>query len=219
MEKQNLIQCSNCKTWNNRNAEFCFNCGERLTAFAGDWWKSNNMRPVRLAKLRKEKRGTAVADYLLSLFVTIVLFYLSVGVAFLFYEVVPYICGYGEERYELWNLIPSTIVAVIFGLSLLWFWFRYFLSSKLAPNWLRKRKKELLDDDFIENYDDRRVHYVFVARGTGTDHKFGLFDVQKIKLTVPFEYDSLKWQEQGETLLAVKDGIPMIIDVNGNKYQ
>ena len=218
MENNNLIQCSRCKTWNNRNAEFCVNCDERLTAFTGEWWKNYNMQPVRLAKLKLPKLRGITYDVIKTLIAVFLLVYLSAAVAGIFLVLLPIIFDYKNVCYEMWYVIPSVFISLAFGILLLYLWFKHVVVHNLAPNWLRKRRKELLDDDFIENYFDRKVHYVFIARGTGTDHKFGLFDVQKIKVTVPFAYDSLKWQELGKTLLAVKDGVPMIIDVNGNKY-
>jgi len=95
----------------------------------------------------------------------------------------------------------------------------YFpLRSSLFPNFLRKRRKELLDTDFIQEYPSRKVKYTIVARGSSSDHKYGVFNVKKIRLLVPFVYDKLEWLDQSKTLLAVKDGRSMVLDVKGNEF-
>ena len=91
--------------------------------------------------------------------------------------------------------------------------------SKVFPNKVRRNRKELIDNDYIENYDSRTIHYVIIARGTAHSHLFGLFDVQSIKMQLPFEYTELKWTEKGKLLSAIKDGKKFIIDINGNKYE
>ena len=91
--------------------------------------------------------------------------------------------------------------------------------SKIFVNYTRKKREELIDSDYIEYHKSRSAHYVIVARGTARSHLFGLFDVQSIKMKIPFEYSELKWTERGKLLSATKDGKKFIIDINGNKYE
>lgn len=65
MNNSSMIQCPNCQTWNKRNAEFCTNCGSRLTAFAGEWWKGYNMEPVYFSKLQRGYRNTFLFSFFL----------------------------------------------------------------------------------------------------------------------------------------------------------
>lgn len=212
------IQCPECHIWNSNDNSFCEKCGARLHPFVGEWWKDYNMSPVRLTKFKLPWGGYYL--YAFSLIISIIIiFYLSVGICGLFLEIFPGIFGYHDLRYEGWNIAISVLISLAFGLSLLFFWFKYFLSIRFAPNWFRKQKRELLDDDYIENYKSRKDHYVLIARGNGSSHKFGIFDVQKINVCVPMKYDELKWSEKGKLLNGILNGYPVVIDVNGNNYQ
>lgn len=92
----------------------------------------------------------------------------------------------------------------------------------------RKKKKEFRSIDYVEipqrkkwlqgNYYAGGPNYIFVMAGTYASHKFGLLSARGW-ICLPIIYDSLKWQEKGKTLLAVLNGVPMIIDVEGRRYE
>ena len=90
--------------------------------------------------------------------------------------------------------------------------------NKVFVNRTRK-KRGLRDNDYIQKYDSRDVHYVLFARGTSESHKFGLFDVQNIRIKLSPIYDELTWLDKGKLLNALKDGNRIVIDINGNDYQ
>ncbi len=92
----------------------------------------------------------------------------------------------------------------------------------------RKAKNEFRSIDYVEipqrknwsgmKYYAGGLYYIFVMSGTYASHKFGLY-YEGGRICLPIIYDSLKWQEKGKLLLAVKDGVPMIIDVKGRRYE
>ena len=96
-------------------------------------------------------------------------------------------------------------------------WLKIFFK----PDSIRRKRQELLDEDYVEVYKGWTVkQYVMVARGTGGSHKVGVFDTSTIKLCVPIKYDELEWIENGkeQMLKGILNGYPVIIDVNGNQY-
>lgn len=212
MEQQ--IQCPECHTWNSNDKSFCEKCGARLHPFAGEWWKTYNMTPVRLFQLKVDYVGTII---LLFLFVPII------GMSIVF-SVVGFMNGFLNSYVNEYDRLPMWLGLIIFVISLTVLILTILYTKKKVlevsyPNACRVLRKELLDDDYIEIYKSRKVHYVFIARGNGNSHKFGLFDVDKIKICIPMKYDELKWSEKGKLLKGVLNGYPVIIDVNGNNYQ
>lgn len=141
-------------------------------------------------------------------------------------------CGKGlvpnRDWWKKYNLVPVSITKLknskwaqffsfllfVPSLSLSYF----LLRNKAYANRMRKKRKELLDTDYIEAYQKRSCHYVFVARGSASNHKFGLFDVQKIRMKLPFDYDDLSWSARDKLLSAKKDGTFFFIDLNGNIF-
>jgi len=199
------MRCYYCNIENPNDAQFCRSCGKPLVTHDVAWWKEYNMVPVAFFKLLPSN-GMSVIIYPL-LLISVVF----VGLSFfiLVYEVfaggimeaIPFVIGY-------------------FGIGIAVFAMVYPLAGKKAfVNFTRRKRKELLDSDFIERYNTRNDHYVFVARGNSQTHKFGLFDVQSIRLQLAFDYDELKWIEKGKLLSASKNGEKIIIDINGNIYK
>lgn len=203
MNNSNLIQCPNCKTWNNYNSEFCANCGSRLTAFAGEWWKGYNMEPVDFSKV---KRGYWDLFGLSCVLGFGSLCFLG-GAGFFFYD----------ERDQILPVIALLVLSLMLSaLSIV-----LFRAG-------RKAKNEFRSIDYVEipqrknwsgmKYYAGGLYYIFVMSGTYASHKFGLY-YEGGRICLPIIYDSLKWQEKGKLLLAVKDGVPMIIDVKGRRYE
>ncbi len=142
--------------------------------------------------------------------------------------------GCGKElipKIEWWkeyNMVPVSITRMKNSKWARFFCFLLFIPSlssiyfllrnKTHANRMRRKRKELLDTDYIEAYQKRSLHYVFVARGSANDHRFGLFDVQKIRMQLPFEYEELSWSTKGKLLSAKKDGKYFSLDLNGNIF-
>ena len=199
MNNSNMIQCPNCKTWNYYNSEFCTNCGSRLTAFAGEWWKGYNMEPVDFSKVNRGYRDVFTSSCLFGL---LSLFNLGVAIQGYILDEMYEVIGFGVV-----SLMVSALSIVLFRMG-------------------RKKKKEFRSIDYVEipqrknwlgmKYYAGGPYYIFVMAGTYASHKFGLYAAGRICL--PIIYDSLKWQEKGKTLLAVLNGVPMIIDVKGRRY-
>lgn len=202
MEQQ--TKCPECHTWNNSNDSICVKCGARLHPYAGEWWKNYNMSPVRLYHLKRSRK------YGIWVFLC---FYALVGFCVLAGYCALWIMF--EQKYIVLHaiglIISSCIIFLIVKYGICGFCLPF-----VAPNILRKKRKELLDDDFIEEY--KKDPYVFVARGTGASHKFGLFDATEIKMAIPMIYDELTWVEKDKLLKGILNGIPVIIDVNNNNY-
>lgn len=216
MEKQ--LQCPECHTWNNADSFLCPNCGASLHPFSGEWWKSYNMLPVRLTYLKRSFGGMFTYVLLLLISIYPVISGLSLALAVLLIEGIPDMLKVDYLSDEYWYIGICSIICTAFGVSLLFLLCKYVLWQRFAPNWLRRRRKELLGDDYIENYNRRKEHYVFIARGNGQEHKFGLFDVQKIKICIPMNFDELYWLEKGKLLKGVINGHPIIVDIHGNYY-
>lgn len=164
--------------------------------FAGEWWKRYNMTPVRIAKLIPVIKFRLVGGLILIIGPIWFLIVNKIDISSKNHEVDAPLC----------------LISIGFLLFLLYIWY-------LFPHTILKKRKELEDSDFIENYTTLKSRYVFIARGTSTSHTFGLFDVIKLKVTIEPIYVELKWNEDKRFLTATKDGESVVIDVNGNKYE
>ena len=111
----------------------------------------------------------------------------------------------------------GVLIVDIIGILFLYYGMRFF-SIFCFRNYLRKRRKELLDSDFIErNSCDKR--YAIFARGDKNNHKFGLFDTKRVKMVLNPKYDSLSWEGNEQMLIATIDGKAILIDIKGNEYE
>lgn len=190
--------CPNCKTQNIEGAQFCRSCGTSLTG-ATKWWEQYGMVPVFFSNFRPS---------LLYVFCFVILLLPLIAISF-FFSVIFFTSPNGQLE-----------IFLCFCGSLLLHLILYLFAKKfIFVNNYRKRKKELLDTDFIEKEHSRQSCFTIVARGSDQSHLFGLFDVKSIKMQLPFEYTELKWTEKGKLLSATKDGQKFIIDINGNKYE
>lgn len=200
--------CKYCGIDNNDNAQFCRNCGKPLSSYNSTWWKEYNMEPVITYKLKR------------SVWHTIIFILLSFVFASIAYFAILAIClGIAAVcREGLSGVLGSVVGIVMLGAVFLLLRFIYrSIGDKVFVN-KYKFKIGFLNSDYIQKYKSRNEHYVFFARGTRDLHKFGLFDVQKIKIQLQPIYDKLEWVEKGKILSATKDGKNFIIDVNGNQY-
>lgn len=196
--------CPNCKTQNVEGAQFCRSCGTSLTS-ATKWWEQYGMVPVSIFKLLP----SIIGSILIWPFLIFSALIFILGVVGLFIEGFSTGNSFAISIGCLYIIGGITVFIVTYSIA----------RSKIFVNSTRKKRKELLDSDYIECHKSRNVHYVIVARGTAHSHFFGLFDVQSIKIQLPFEYTELRWAEKGKLLSAIKDGKEFIIDINGNKYE
>lgn len=211
--------CPNCKTQNVEGAQFCRSCGTALTE-SFKWWERYGMVPVSMHKIMTSNGAIVISISLL----IICLLGTAVGIFGMlesFHRYHSYIDSNGHwqsyrETDEYGVCLAIGVLCIVFIVAI--FTYKYAMIKVFAENY-RKKKGKLKDNDYIENYDSRAVHYVIIARGTALSHLFGLFDVQSIKIQLPFEYTELKWTEKGKLLSATKDGQKFIIDINGNKYE
>ncbi len=189
--------CPNCKTENHDGAKFCRSCGKSLATHNKAWWKEYNMEPVRVVGFR---RGCFVK------LLRIVLFFIlwltiygcsGMSIKMLFFS----------NLYLNGNMIFLTMASAVI-ISTIICGFIY----------VRVKRKDLLDSDYIQTYEKEDARYVFIARGTSGSHKFGLFDVQNKKIKLLPVYDELRWLEIGKLLSALKDGERIVIDCNGHIY-
>lgn len=155
------------------------------------WWKEYNMEPVGLVMSK---------------------FVFRLNIAILISFLIPIVFGVGFIN----NVYKSGWEDDDFlglGLIILYCW---------LPLWPLLYKKKVIKNlhmiDCIEK-PSFGVKYRFVISGTSYSHKFGLFSSNMDKIIVLPIYDSLKWREDGKFLDAVLDGVPMIVDINGNEYK
>lgn len=166
--------------------------------FAGEWWKKYNMMPVRTAKLIPILRP----GFIFGLILIIGPIWFVIG-----------------NKIAIFSREEEVTALILYFLMLIGFLLIVFNIGYLFPHAKLKTRKELEDSDFIENYTNIKDRYVFIARGTSSSHTFGLFDVQLLKVTIKPIYDELKWNEDRTFLTATKDGVTIMVDVNGNRYE
>ena len=132
-----MKKCSKCQCANDDEAKYCRQCGNVFSTLP--WWKELDMIPVRDYKLKNSK-PSRIFCYLLSIpCLLFVIGFVSFWSQIIFHRLV--------ERST--RIVISPILGVLFGLIFLYFYFKNF-SKYCFRNHLRKRRKELLDSDFIE---------------------------------------------------------------------
>lgn len=211
--------CPNCKTQNVEGAQFCRSCGTSLTS-ATKWWEQYGMVPVSMQKMIKSNGAVFVSV----LSVLTCLLGIVVGIFGMLESINRlnyYVDSNGHFQYyheidEFGVCMATGILCIVIIVAIITY--RHAVKEVFTDSY-RKSQGQLKDNDYIEKYDSRAIHYIIVARGTAQSHLFGLFDVQSIKMKLPFEYTELKWTERGKLLSAIKDGKEFIIDINGNKYE
>ena len=196
-----MKKCSKCQCANDDEAKYCRKCGFEFTSMP--WWKRIGFIPVRDFKIKNS------------------LTFQILSVLWLPYLVIL-AASIGKYSYFLFNynngpMEIGVLIVDIIGILFLYYGMRFF-SIFCFRNYLRKRRKELLDSDFIErNSCDKR--YAIFARGDKNNHKFGLFDTKRVKIILYPKYDSLSWEENDQMLKATIDGKVILIDIKGNEYE
>ncbi len=71
------------------------------------------------------------------------------------------------------------------------------------------------DIDYSQEFHNHTAGFVFVV----TDDKFGLLDVQSLRMQIPPVYDQLSWYTPGSVLLAIDDGRKVLLDLYGNELR
>lgn len=95
----------------------------------------------------------------------------------------------------------------------------YLLKNNYNPNILVKRRKELLQTDFVEIYESRNIKYAIVARGDLSNRIYGLLDVKKLRMIIPFKYDRMKWAKSHQTLNVELNNQSFTIDPKENIFK
>ena len=196
-----MKKCSKCQCANDDEAKYCRKCGFEFTSMP--WWKRIGFIPVRDFKIKNSIFGQ-IFCYALWIPCLIGLLGFISNVIF---------DGGANTILAIFDIISCVLVGSVF----LFFYLRYF-SKFCFRNHLRKRRKELLDSDFIErNSCDKR--YAIFARGDKNNNKFGLFDTKRVKMVLNPKYDSLSWEGNEQMLIATIDGKAILIDIKGNEYE
>lgn len=196
-----MKKCSKCQCANDDEAKYCRKCGFLFTSMP--WWKQIGFIPVRNFKIKNS------------------LTFQILSVLWLPYLVIL-AASIGKYSYFLFNynngpMEIGVLIVDIIGILFLYYGMRFF-SIFCFRNYLRKRRKELLDSDFIErNSCDKR--YAIFARGDKNNNKFGLFDTKRVKMVLNPKYDSLSWEGNEQMLIATIDGKAILIDIKGNEYE
>ena len=130
-----------------------------------------------------------------------------------------FFCSVNFADYMNWRDNPSDFFVVIAEIlyCLLIFGYIFPFMDKRRGN-LVKEKDELHDNDYIEVHDKGLPRYVLVARKEGMEPKFGLFDVENVRLSIPIQYSELCWLEGRKMLKGYKNSTSVVLDVNGIIY-
>lgn len=198
------MRCYYCNTENQNDAKFCRSCGKPFPVEDVDWWKSLKMIPVSQYCFRPSLTSVFFMVITITpiLLLSLLCFVIFMG------DIIT--SGHNDKVENAFVPIIGAILIVV-----LYNWFK----NKVLVNKVRKSRKELLDTDFIQTYNNKDETFVFIARGNSTCHKFGLFDLKKVRLIIPPLYEELKWAEKDKMLSAIKNGVKMMIDINGNEFK
>lgn len=169
-----------------------------------DWWEMYDMQPVAISKFKP------------SAFYTFILLILLIPLLILFLMgLIKCIGGVLEGENFCDGISENVLLGSFIGIVIVF----VCLRNKVFINKLRKQRKELHDNDYIQKHVNRKDRYLLFARGTKSEHKFGLFDIKEIRIKIHPIYDELKWIKKEELLSAIKDRSHVTLDINGNSYQ
>lgn len=177
------------------------------------WWKAEGLTPVSIWNIWGKDKKYPLLKFLLCFCIIAILIYI---ISVMAGSGVYYLISSRETENDR---TICAICAGIFVFLLLSYIIFYITRPLFIPNILIKRRKELLQIDFIEEYDTRNEKYAIVARGTSGYRKYGLFDVKKLRLVVPFKYDRMQWDEPRKTLKVEIGSERFIIDTKDNEFQ
>ena len=168
------------------------------------WWNKEGLVPVSTQKFERDFGSWFLLILLLTL--------CGLSVWFLGYIILQF------WWWRNYNLLVNNQLEIMLGIvTIVSSWF-VISKTRLMPNRYVKRKKELEQTDFIEhNYDDWK--FAIVAHGDAKSRKYGLFDAKKLRLLVPFRYDSMKWNERDKTLVVKLDNEKFVIDTKDNQFR
>ena len=174
---------------------------------AKNWWEEEGLVPISTWNFSgKEGRSRkSINFYILIVFIIFIGYCLGVGVwyglwAIFREDVIPWI-GY-------WTTIVSYCSLML-----------YLLRNYYNPNIVIKRRKELLQTDFVEIYETRNIKYAIVARGDLSNRIYGLLDVEKLRMIIPFKYDRMKWTKSHQTLNVELNNQSFTIDPKENIFK
>ena len=194
------------------------------------WWSKKNMMPVKLYSLK--------ADYFKSTLLILASIIILSGLIYCIYQGItswitmteikknvysPLRAKYGLPYSDKLQVLVYVYIAIV--IALLWIgnkllkYIKKVFETEVFVDKYRRSKNELLDTDFIQQYDSRDEHFVFFGRGTEEEHKFGLFDVKEISIKLKPVYDDIQWHQKGYLLKVLKKGEWNIIDLQGNIYK
>ncbi len=194
------------------------------------WWSKKNMMPVKLYSLK--------ADYFKSTLLILASIIILSGLIYCIYQGItswitmteikknfysPLRAKYGLPYSDKLLVLVYVYIAIV--IALLWIgnkllkYIKKVFETEVFVDKYRRSKNELLDTDFIQQYDSRDEHFVFFGRGTEEEHKFGLFDVKEISIKLKPVYDDIQWHQKGYLLKVLKKGEWNIIDLQGNIYK
>lgn len=196
------MKCKYCQAENQNDAKFCYSCGKPLEEDL-DWWKALGMVPVSQYSFKP--------SYASMFFMVITITPITLLSLLCFGIFMGDIISSGHNDKSENAIIPiigAILIAILYNI----------FKNKVFVNKIRKKRKELLDTDFIQSYNEDE-RYVIIARGNRTCHKYGLFDVKKIRLIIPPIYEELNWIQKNKMLSAIKNGVKLMIDINGNEYK
>lgn len=191
------MKCPNCGVENHEGAKFCRNCGCSL----GD-----NRITIRkrfpqydfLPTTRKRiHRQPSYIYFIILLLLAFFLMYLISGAFLLFFSSDEMI--HHDGGVFLFCIVIGTPPAVMLMKRLYKKTFNIDLSSMF---------------DYIENRTES-AKYRFVVK----DSKFGLFNLRRMTIQIPCEYDCLSWITKDEILNATSGDHLFEIDINGNRLK
>ena len=93
----------------------------------------------------------------------------------------------------------------------------YMFRKLLIPNFVVKSSKELVPTDYIEVY-KRGSKFAIVARGFGSNRKYGLFNLKSLRMAIPFGYDHMQWVN-AKMLKVQFQNNQFFIDIKGNIFR
>lgn len=198
------MRCKYCKTENLIGSKFCRSCGKPLPNEDVDWWKDIEMIPVSQYYF---KPSYTSAFFMVITIIPVLMLSLLCFVIFMA-DIIS--SGHNDK--------PENFFVPIIGAIVIYILY-YIFKNKVFVNKIRKNRNELYDTDFIQACNNKDDRYVLIARGDSACHKFGLFDIKEIRLIIPPLYEELKWQKKNKMLTAIKNGVKILVDINGNEFK
>lgn len=187
------------------------------------WWTRENMVPVSTWDFFAKGKGKRIK---ISSLLLIVMLFVGYCLAMAIIEFIRcneihfgHFLGHYDSYFHYFDLNSEAYFIAWFIpiciLLILIYRFRFYF----MPNRYVKRKQELLQTDFIEKYGDLEEKFAIVARGDAQKRKYGVFNVKKLRLVVPFKYDSMRWNEKGKTLIVHQGNERFVIDTQDNVFR